>query len=229
MSLYLALIIASVAMPLLLSFDRKVAFHTHWRYLLPAILLTASFFIPADILFTRNGVWGFNARYHIHPPLAGLPPEEWLFFLVIPYSSIFIHYVYISYCRSCFLPEYTTRLLSFILITLLIITAILFTGRIYTMLYSFLAVILIVLALLSGEKILNYFYLSFLIILIPFFIVNGVLTGSFIEEEVVWYNAAEITGLRLMTVPVEDLIYGFCLILSNLLLMNVLRKRFPEM
>lgn len=81
----------------------------------------------------------------------------------------------------------------------------------------------------SKDKLLNYFYLSFLIILIPFFIVNGVLTGSFIEDQVVWYNSAEITGLRLITVPVEDVIYGFCMILLTLLIMNWLRKLFPKM
>ncbi|MDX9811567.1 MAG: lycopene cyclase domain-containing protein [Bacteroidales bacterium] len=229
MSLYLALLLASFSMPFLLSFDRKVAFHRLWRYLFPAIVMTALFFIPADILFTRHGVWGFNPRYHMHPPLAGLPPEEWLFFLVIPYASIFIHYVFISYCRSCLFSDRVTRMLTLFLIFALVITAIAFMDRIYTVLYSLLAVILLVAAVTSGEKLLNYFYLSFLIILIPFFIVNGVLTGTFIEEEVVWYNSAEITGLRLITVPVEDVIYGFCMILLTLLIMNWLRKRFPEM
>ncbi len=227
MSLYLTLLVASFSMPLLLSFDRKVAFYRHWRYLLPAIAVTALFFIPADILFTSHGVWGFNPRYHMHPPIAGLPPEEWLFFLVIPYASIFIHYVFISYCRSWFLSDRLTRMLTLFLIFALILTAIVFMDRIYTLLYSLLAIVLLVAALKPEGKLLNYFYLSFLIILIPFFIVNGVLTGSFIEDEVVWYNSSEITGLRLMTVPVEDIIYAFCMILLPLLLMNELGKRFP--
>ena len=38
----------------------------------------------------------------------------------------------------------------------------------------------------KNPKILGRFLPSFFITLIPFFIVNGVLTGSFIENEVVW-------------------------------------------
>jgi lycopene cyclase domain-containing protein len=60
---------------------------------------------------------------------------------------------------------------------------------------------------------------------IPFFIVNGILTGSFIDDEVVWYNSQEIIGFRIFTVPVEDIVYGFSMILSPLLLLNIFRKK----
>ena len=61
--------------------------------------------------------------------------------------------------------------------------------------------------------------------LIPFFIVNGILTGSFIEQEVVWYNNDENLNFRLMTIPIEDVLYAFTLILSNLFIMKLLKKR----
>ncbi len=54
--------------------------------------------------------------------------------------------------------------------------------------------------------------------LIPFFIVNGVLTGSGIENEVVWYNDAENIGIRLFTIPLEDSAYAFSMLLFNLVL-----------
>jgi len=63
------------------------------------------------------------------------------------------------------------------------------------------------------------------VMLIPFFIVNGILTGSFIENEVVWYNNSENLGVRLLTIPIEDTIYAFTLILTNLLLMEFLEKK----
>ena len=67
----------------------------------------------------------------------------------------------------------------------------------------------LLLGLFFGIQILRRFYISFLIILIPFFIVNGVLTGSFIAEPVVWYNDIENLGIRLFTIPVEDIGYAF--------------------
>jgi lycopene cyclase domain-containing protein len=61
--------------------------------------------------------------------------------------------------------------------------------------------------------------------LIPFFIVNGILTGSFIENEVVWYNDFENLGIRLFTIPIEDTVYAFTLILLNLFVMSCLEPR----
>ncbi|MGB0178070.1 MAG: lycopene cyclase domain-containing protein, partial [Owenweeksia sp.] len=61
---------------------------------------------------------------------------------------------------------------------------------------------------------LGRFYLSYLFVLIPFFIVNGILTGFGIEEEVVWYNDQENMGTRIFTIPFEDAFYGMILILG---------------
>ncbi|MBN1415663.1 MAG: lycopene cyclase domain-containing protein, partial [Bacteroidales bacterium] len=71
---------------------------------------------------------------------------------------------------------------------------------------------------------LNRYAFSFLFILIPFFIVNSILTGTFIPGEVVWYNNQAILGIRILTVPVEDIGYAFSLILMNLLIINKLQK-----
>jgi lycopene cyclase domain-containing protein len=69
------------------------------------------------------------------------------------------------------------------------------------------------------------FYFAYAILLVPFFIINGLLTGSFIEEEVVWYNPDHILGIRIGTVPFEDLFYGLLLILMNIAIMEWLEER----
>jgi ligand-binding SRPBCC domain-containing protein len=53
------------------------------------------------------------------------------------------------------------------------------------------------------------------IFLFPFLIVNGILTGSFLADPVVWYNNQENLALRIFTIPIEDFVYGLLLFLMN--------------
>ena len=221
MSLYLTIELLTLSVPLALSFDKKVAYFRLWKYLFPAIVISAAFFIAVDIWFTRLGVWGFNPEYHSGIIIAHLPLEEYLFFLIIPFSSIFIHYVFLAYFPGEKIGRKSTAVLTCLLISLLVLLSLANKDRIYTSFYSAYMAILLAIAYFINSSLLSSFYLSFLIILIPFFAVNGILTGSFIEGEVVWYNASGILGLRLLTVPVEDTVYGFSMILTSLLLMNL--------
>jgi lycopene cyclase domain-containing protein len=49
--------------------------------------------------------------------------------------------------------------------------------------------------------------------LIPFLLTNGLLTGAFLPEPIVWYNDAENLGLRIGTIPVEDALFGMLMML----------------
>lgn len=225
MPLYLILLICSLFFPLALSFDRKVAFFRHWPSLIPSLLLTGAFFVVFDIWFAKRAIWGFNPDYHSGFVLASLPLEEWLFFIVIPYASIFIHYVLIAYFPAKVLSDRATSGITIILILILALGILTHPGRSYTLVYLLLMIVVLVISSIMKDRLLNRFYISFLVILIPFIIVNGILTGSFIEGEVVWYNPEEITGIRLGTIPVEDFAYGFSMIMINLMLMNFFRKK----
>ena len=58
--------------------------------------------------------------------------------------------------------------------------------------------------------------------------VNGVLTGSFIDQEVVWYNSDAIMGVRIGTIPFEDYFYGFLLILLICNLYEYLKVKYAN-
>ncbi|HBE43657.1 MAG TPA: lycopene cyclase domain-containing protein [Bacteroidales bacterium] len=224
MSLYLTLELCSLSIPLILSFDKRVAFFRHWKALFPSLFITGIIFITADIIFTKNDVWGFNSLYHSDILIAGIPLEEWLFFIIIPYASIFTHYVIINYFPGTCLSDKSRRIITMVLIAALMVLIILFHNRTYTAFYSGFMIILLLISFFDKSRLLNRFYITFLVILVPFFIVNGILTGSFIEGEVVWYNESEITGFRIFTVPFEDIMYGFSLIFMNLMLMDKFKK-----
>ncbi len=228
MSLYTALLFFSILIPFILSFDKKVSFYRIWKSLLPSSVIVGAIYIAFDILFVKKGIWGFNPEYHSGIIILGLPAEEWLFFILIPYSCIFIHYVYISYFPALKLSRRFVIIFSVILILILLIVIFLNFDKAYT-LFNFSLLILALLWAMTGKSdILPRYYLTFLIILVPFFIINIILTGTFIEGEAVWYNNSETLGIRLGTVPVEDIGYAFSLILLNLLFISEFQKYFSR-
>ena len=218
MWLYATLMISTISVPLLLSFDQKLQFFRQWRYLFPAMLIVALSYIGVDILFTHWGVWGFNERYHSALTMLGLPLEEWLFFLAVPYASIFLHDALVLYFPWFRLSKNMANGLTVLLIVVSILILAFNTGKAYTSYASIVMVLALVVSFFDLSGSIRPFYLSFLVILLPFVAVNGILTGSFTQEPVVWYNDAENLGIRLFTIPVEDFAYGFSLILFNLML-----------
>jgi lycopene cyclase domain-containing protein len=226
MSLYFILLVSSVAVPFILSFDKKLQFWRQWKYLFPAIFAVAAVYIFFDVLLTKAGVWGFNPRYHSNILMFKLPIEEWLFFIVIPYASIFLHDSFVLYFPQIKLKNRVSKIITVALLIILVLLVLFNLNRIYTVyIYSTLIVTLVI-YLLSKSIIINQFYITFLLILIPFLIVNGVLTGSFIEGEVVWYNNEENLGIRFFTIPVEDFAYGFSMIFLSLMLRNKLKSLY---
>ena len=201
-------------------------FIKHWKPVFLSIFLIAVPFIVWDIIFTNKGVWGFNPEYHLNLQIFGLPLEEILFFICIPYASIFTHYAFIHYFEKVGLTSKIVKAISaglFVIFAFFILFA---YPKLYTTINFVLFLILILFSFLLKENHLSQFYITFLIILLPFFLVNGILTGSFIEGEVVWYDNDENLGVRIGTIPVEDIIYAFNLIYLNLILIERLKPVF---
>ncbi len=225
--LYFILLGGSLLFPFLWSFERRVAYYKNWKSLFPAIVLTAIFFLVWDEIFTQRGVWGFNEKYITGIKLFSLPLEEVLFFVVIPYCCVFIYE-----CVGYFIPggkQHTnSRKIAWILGAVLIVVALLNTGRAYTFWnFLFTGGFLVYIGFKNPDW-LSRFWISYLYHLIPFFIVNGVLTGSFIDEQVVWYNNNENFAVRLFTVPVEDTMYSLLLLLMNINYYEFFKSRFNK-
>ena len=226
MPLYSILILSTIAVPLVLSFDRKLQFYRQWKYLFPSMIIVALFYIAADIYFTKLGVWGFNERYHSSIILFGLPLEEWLFFIVVPYASIFLHDSVVLYFNKFRIKQRMANVLSVILIVFALVLLFFNTEKAYTVYILITLIIVLIASFFDSSESINAYYLTFLIILLPFIAVNAILTGSFLAEPIVWYNNNENLGIRFLTIPVEDFGYAFSLILFNLWLRAKLKAIF---
>jgi lycopene cyclase domain-containing protein len=224
MSLYLFLNIASFLIPFLYSFESRMKYIKRWKSVFPAILITATFFIVWDIIFTKIGVWSFNPRYHSGIEFFDLPIEEWLFFICIPYASIFIHFAFHYFYPKVSLSDKTVKNIYWVLILILLPTIVLHYDRWYTVINYSILVLVLTYTVFKVPHILNTFFITFLIVLIPFSIVNGILTGSFIDEPVVSYNDNENLGIRLGTIPIEDIGYAFSMLLMSLVFIKKIEK-----
>ncbi|HRI80642.1 MAG TPA: lycopene cyclase domain-containing protein, partial [Cyclobacteriaceae bacterium] len=116
--------------------------------------------------------------------------------------------------------------ITWILIPGLLLTGLLKYNQWYTVTaFIGMALFLLFLVLKVKPQYLGRFYFAYFFILIPFFLVNGVLTGTGLPQPVVWYNDAENLGIRMFTIPFEDTFYGMLLILMNVSIFEYLQKR----
>ncbi|HEY9488853.1 MAG TPA: lycopene cyclase domain-containing protein [Chryseosolibacter sp.] len=222
--LYLSINILSFIVPFLFSFYPKANFSKKWKFVLPAIILTAVVFLIWDVIFTELGVWGFNSRYTLGIDLLGLPVEEILFFFCIPYACLFTYFA-LNYLieKDHLFPH--QELISSVLIIVLLVLGGYYLHQLYTGVTFILAgLFLAFLVLKLRTRFMGRFYFAFAVLLIPFFLVNGILTGSFLEEPVVWYNDAENLGIRIGTVPVEDIIYAMLMLLVSITIAEKLEE-----
>jgi lycopene cyclase domain-containing protein len=217
--------LASFAGPFFLSFDKKVAFSRLWPALFAGIGLNLILFVVWDSWFTRTGVWSFNPTYVWDYRILDLPLEEWSFFVVVPYASIFIYACLKAYTNDNWWQN-KVRFLNYTFIIWSILVIIVFHDKTYTVVNFALAlVILLVQQYWIKGKYMGYFWMAYFVHLIPFFIVNGVLTGAVTPEPVVLYNPEEIIGMRLITIPIEDSVYALTCLLLPITVMEALQQK----
>jgi lycopene cyclase domain-containing protein len=223
--LYLTLDGLALLGPLGLSFDRRVAFHRNYRELFVAIALMMAVFVPMDMLFVHWGVWGFSPRYVLGIELGNLPIEEWLFFPVVSYGCLFIYECLRHYVRTDPLRRLHRPVLAAIAgIGLLL--ALTHPLRLYCSLkVGATAVVVLWVTYWLRPAYLPRFLLTYVLSWIPFLLMNGVLTGAFIEGEIVWYAPEHILGIRIGTIPIEDAYYSLLMLLTTTIAYESLKRR----
>ena len=81
-------------------------------------------------------------------------------------------------------------------------------------------------------------WLAYVPLLVPFILSNGVLTGlrfwqyplvnrevAEVSDQIVWYNNDHNLGLRIFSMPMDDLIYGFLMIALTVVAYEVIARR----
>lgn len=213
---YLAINFFTIIVCFLFSFHPKIKFHKHFKAFIMASSLVAVFFIAWDIWFTKMGVWWFNDRYLIGARLFGLPVEELMFFICIPFSCIFTYFCLDKFFKLDWKPD-LEKIFSIISIIILLCLSVYFREKIYPFV-TFLttAISIFVLYFILKIKWIGKASFVYLILMPGFLSVNGILTGSGLDSPIVNYNPEEIIGFRIFTIPIEDTVYGYEMILWNL-------------
>ena len=101
---------------------------------------------------------------------------------------------------------------SVIVAVVFLVIAITNIDKFYTLSSFGLASVLLFLFSFKKYKWFYNFLRTYLFSLIALVVVNGVLTGSFIENEIVSYNENHFMGYRIFTIPIEDTIYCFSML-----------------
>lgn len=207
--LYLIINLSAVSIPLIFSFHPRLRFYSHFKNLLVGFLFMVPVFIVWDIYFTHLKVWGFNNDYLLGINILNLPLEECLFFICIPFSCIFTYHVVLTLSKNK--SDFKIKRVWVFISLVLFVFGFLNMEKSYTFFtFVLLSIVLPISAYFINMKL---FLKTFFILLIPFSIVNGLLTGTLIKNQVVWYNNNENLSIRLGTIPIEDIFYALLMLL----------------
>jgi len=217
---YLIFNLIVISGPLSLSFDRRVHFIDKWNNVFKAILISLVVFVAWDTIVTGRH-WWFSDQYTLGFNIVRLPIEEWLFFITIPYASLFIWEVFAAYFKNRELKRLqAVRSILYFGIPLGIV--LFFMGKEYT---GLVLIALGLVALLDWKlkmklftqiRTIQYLAISALAMLI----FNGYLTW----RPVVMYSEAYQLNARIFTIPIEDFGFGYALIL----LCTILYEKFKS-
>ncbi len=228
MSLYLIITILVIAVPFAFSFEKNLMLYKRWKFLLPAIFITMALFITWDIIFTHIGCWVFNPKYNSGIYFFKLPLEEYLFFIAIPYACAFSFYALKFHFPHYKAGKKGTSVLSIVMVIVSLVVAFTNMHHIYTFVNFIVLALILFASYVFARGVLEYYFAIFPVLLIPFFVINGILTGTGIDQEVFSYNPLVLTGIKILSVPIEDMFYAFSLLLTVFVITEMLESKYNK-
>lgn len=219
---YFSIVFALALLPLIPVLFKQANLRSKIKYVVPAILFSCSIFIIWDIRFTEIGIWSFNPDYITGVSLWNLPIEEWLFFVILSFD-FFVVYEWVKIKFSQFEKPNLFLSISLVLLAIFALVAFFSRQKLYTFFTFFLLTVYFGYTIFrnSFKKHYTKFYITYLICLIPLLIIKQILTVL----PAVRYNNSHIFGVRIFSVPIEDLGYFFLLMLMNITIFEYLNER----
>lgn len=206
---YLLILFFTVLVCFIASFDKRLAFNKHFGAFLKSAVIVGIPFILWDVWFTAHGVWWFNFDYTCGIIIAGLPIEEWLFFICIPFSCLFTYFCIDKFFKLDWLAGFNNMIVFASIIVCSLMT-LLHPDKAYTFVTAIVTICtLIFLNFFVRAPWISQASMVYLILMLGFFPVNGILTGTGLESPIVNYNPKEFLGIRMLTIPIEDVVYGY--------------------
>ncbi|UUV22004.1 lycopene cyclase domain-containing protein [Paenimyroides aestuarii] len=222
---YLLINFFTILICFIASFDKRLQFHKQFGPFLLAATIVAIPFIAWDVWFTAHGVWWFNTDYTTGLIIAGLPIEEWLFFFCIPFSCVFTYFCLEKFFDWPWASAFN-NVIVFVSIIVCAVVGLLHTDKMYTLVTAIATILtLVYLHFIAKKEWISRASLTFLILMPGFFGVNGILTGTGLASPIVNYNPDEFLGIRMLTIPVEDAVYGYAQFLLVLYFFKIFQKK----
>jgi lycopene cyclase domain-containing protein len=218
---YLLVNFFTVIVPFIFSFHPRIKFHQKFTGFFKANLIVSVLFLIWDAYFVADGVWSFNPDYILGYKVYNLPLEEILFFVCIPFACLFTFHCFLIFKSITWNKKFEDCFILTLSSVLLIIGMVFWQKDYTSIVFISTSVLLLIIKFYFKVDWLPQLFSIYPVLLIPFFIVNGILTGTGLEHPVVIYNNSENMGIRLLTIPVEDTVYGFELILLNLFMYHI--------
>ena len=209
---------------LVLGVVSKIKIHRLWQLYALCIVLVSLPFMYWDIWATSQGHWDFNPIHVGTVRIAGVPIEEMLFFITVPFACIFVWEVVGRYVRFKRQMHLSLALWGMAVVGILATILLLANwGNGYTRTVMIATLTTVGLYARYGQSLLRLkaFWLYQLVLIFMFVIANSILTSL----PIITYGSHAIIGVRIGTIPLEDFFFNFALINLWILVWENLKQR----